>query len=260
MLDKVKQAVTDRAVNEMRTRLDLGNWTDREKVVLTCRMLAMENHSETLAGQITVRCDDGTYLTTPLAVAFDEIEPHHVIRVDDALRLLEGKGMANPAVRFHLWVYRRRPDVRSIVHTHPPYVSTLSMTGRPLRVAHMDATPFFDDCAFLKEWPGLPIADDEGEIISSALGTRRTILLAHHGFLAATSSIEETAYLSMLIERAARNQLMAETLGPVKELDPALARESHDFLLQPSIVKASFAMFGRRVLRHAPDALRDTSA
>ncbi|MBN9094625.1 aldolase [Pandoraea pnomenusa] len=257
MLDEAKQAVTDRAVTEMASRLDVGDWTEKEKVVLTCRMLAMENHSETLAGQITVRCADGTFLTTPLAVAFDEVEPRHVIRMDDSLRVLEGVGMPNPAVRFHLWVYRRRPDVQSIVHTHPPYVSTLSMTGQPLRVAHMDATPFFDDCAFLKEWPGLPIADDEGEIISSALGKCRSILLAHHGFLAATSSVEETAYLSMLIERAARNQIMAQTMGPVTEVNPVLAKESHDFLLQPSIVKASFAMFARRVLRQAPQALKD---
>ncbi|MDR5815986.1 MULTISPECIES: aldolase [unclassified Caballeronia] len=256
MLTEAKQAVTEHAVSEMAARLDTGNWTEREKVVLTCRMLAMENHSETLAGQITVRRDDGTYLTTPLAVAFDEVEPRHVMHIDESLRVIEGVGMPNPAVRFHMWVYRRRPDVKSIVHTHPPYVSTLSMTGRPLRVAHMDATPFFDDCAFLKEWPGLPIADDEGEIISSALGSRRSILLAHHGFLAATSSIEETAYLSLLIERAARNQIRAETLGPIAELNPVLAKESHDFLLQPNVVKASFAMFARRVLRQDVDALK----
>jgi L-fuculose-phosphate aldolase len=223
MSSEAKLEVTARAVSEMAARLDTSNWTDREKMVLTCRMLAMENHSETLAGQITVRCDDGTYLTTPIAVAFDEVEPRHVMHIDESLRVIEGVGTPNPAVRFHMWIYRRRPDVRSIVHTHPPYVSTLSMTGRPLRVAHMDATPFFDDCALLKEWPGLPIADHEGEIISSALGTRRSILLAHHGFLAATSSIEETAYLSMLIERAARNQIRAETLGPIAELDPGLA-------------------------------------
>src|SRR3546814_20797044 len=89
--------------------------------------------------------------------------------------------MANPAVLFHFWVYRRRPDVNCIVHTHPPYVSALSMTGRALSISHMDATPFADDCAFLAEWPGLPIADNEGDIISAALGARRTILLAHKG-------------------------------------------------------------------------------
>lgn len=225
-----------------------GQWSDAEKLALSCRILAKEGHSETLAGQVTVRQGDGSFLTTPLAHSFAEIRPDSVIRIDDSLRVLEGRGVPNPAVRFHLWVYRRRPDVNCVVHTHPPYVSALSMTGEPLQIAHMDATPFFDDCAFLREWPGLPIADVEGEIISAALGTKRCVLLANHGFLAATSSVEESLYLSVLIERAARNQLIAQSAyGRLKLLDPALARESHDFLLQPSIVKASFAMFAREI-------------
>jgi len=153
-------------------------------------------------------------------------------------------------VRFHFWVYRQRPDVQCIIHTHPPHVSTLSMTGQPLVVAHMDATPFHNDCAHLKEWPGLPIADQEGEIISAALGDKRCILLANHGFLAAGSCVEEALYLSVLIERAARNQLQAAAAyGEVKPVNDALAAESHDFLLKPSIVRASFAMFARRVER-----------
>jgi L-fuculose-phosphate aldolase len=256
VLAQEKEAITADVVGQMRTGLDYGNWTDKEKIALTCRMLASENHSETLAGQITLRLDDGTFLTTPLAVAFDEICTRHVMRIDESMKVLEGPGMPNPAVRFHFWVYKQRPDVKCIIHTHPPYVSALSMTGRPLRVGHMDATPFADDCAFLPEWPGLPIADNEGEIISGALGKCRSILLAHHGFLTAGSSVEESAYLAMLIERAARNQLLAESLGPIRELDPVLAKESHDFLLMPQIVKASFAMFARRVLR-MPGVLLD---
>jgi len=250
-----KQVFTDKAVQQMNARMKGSKWSDVEKMILSCRMLAAENHSETLAGQITMRCADGSFLTTPLAVGFDEVSREHIIRVNDDLEVLEGEGMANPAVRFHFWIYRVRPDVNAIVHTHPPYVSALSMTGRPLRIAHMDATPFADDCAFLAEWPGLPIADNEGEIISEALGQRRSILLANHGFLSATSSIEETAYLAMLIDKAARHQLWAEATGPLKEVDPALAKESHDFLLLPQVVKASFDMFARRVLRQAPTAL-----
>ena len=99
-------------------------------------------------------------------------------RIDQDVQKIEGDGIANPAVRFHIWVYRARPDVHAIVHTHPPAVSALSMTGRPLTVAHMDATMLWDDCAWLSEWPGPPVGDEEGRIISDALGAKRTILIA----------------------------------------------------------------------------------
>ncbi len=248
MLDK--QAHSDAFFARSANNLDFGNWDEKEKVALSCRILASEGHSETLAGQITVRNDDGTFLTTPLAHAFDEIVPASVIRINEDMEVLDGPGTPNPAVRFHFWVYRQRPDVRCIIHTHPPYVSTLSMTGKPLVVSHMDATPFHNDCAHLKEWPGLPIADQEGEIISQALGDKRCILLANHGFLAAGTGVEEALYLAVLMERAARNQLLAAAAyGEVQPVNDELAAESHDFLLKPSIVRASFAMFARRVER-----------
>ncbi|EUC20509.1 UNVERIFIED_ORG: L-fuculose-phosphate aldolase [Burkholderia sp. CF145] len=250
----------DRELNDglaakMDRKLEQGAWDARQKIALACRMLAHEGHSETLAGQITVRESDGTFLTTAMAYGFDEATRSNVIRIDDEMNVIEGRGMANPAIRFHLWIYRRRPDVNCIVHTHPPYVNALSMTGRPLEVAHMDATPFHDDCAFLREWPGLPIGDSEGEIISTALGNKRVILLANHGFLAATSSLEESAYLSVLIERAARSQILAQSVGELQPIDAARAKESHDFLLLPSIVKSSFALFARRVIKREPDVL-----
>jgi L-fuculose-phosphate aldolase len=199
MLDK--QAHSDAFFARSANKLDFGNWSDNEKVALSCRILASEGHSETLAGQITVRNDDGTFLTTPMAHAFDEIDPGSVMHINDNMEVLEGSGTPNPAVRFHFWVYRRRPDVKCIIHTHPPYVSTLSMTGKPLVVAHMDATPFHKDCAHLKEWPGLPIADQEGEIISEALGNKRCVLLANHGFLAAGATVEEALYLSHIASK-----------------------------------------------------------
>jgi L-fuculose-phosphate aldolase len=230
-------------------------WSVPEQLAIGCRYLAREGHCETLAGQVTVRLDRDRFATTPLGMAFDEITPADVLVVDQQLQTVEGEGMANPATRYHLWVYRARPDVHCIVHTHPPAASALSMIGQPLVVAHMDQTPFHDDCAFLADWPGVPIADEEGEIIAGALGTKRSILLAHHGLLTAGARVEEAVYLAVLLEQAARRQLMAAAAGKIVPVDAALAREAHDFLLQPSIVGASFAMFARRLLRSDGDFL-----
>jgi L-fuculose-phosphate aldolase len=239
----------------MDRHLAARQWSVQEQLAIGCRYLAREGHCETLAGQISVRLDGGRFATTPLGMAFDELTPADVLVVDRQLETLEGEGMANPATRFHLWVYRARPDVHCIVHTHPPAASALSMIGQPLVVAHMDQTPFHDDCAFLADWPGLPIADEEGEIIAGALGAKRSILLAHHGLLTAGAGVDEAVYLAVLLEQAAQRQLMAAAAGKIVPVDAALARESHDFLLQPSIVGASFAMFARRLLKSDGDFL-----
>ncbi|MFZ2145381.1 MAG: aldolase [Xanthobacteraceae bacterium] len=245
-----------RTTDEMQRHLTLPPWSLRQKIALTCRILAAEGHESALAGQITARGDrPGTYWMLSFGLGFDEARASNLLLVDDDLQLLEGDGMVNPSNRFHLWIYRRRPNVNAIVHTHPPYCSALSVVGQPLVAAHMDTAMFYDDCAYLAEWPGPPIGDEEGRIIHEALGDNRAILLAHHGQLVATATIEEAAVLAVFIERAARMQVLAQSIGAIKAIDPAIAQEAHDYRLKPRAVAATFHYFARRALKHERDAL-----
>lgn len=230
--------------------------TTRQKLALTCRALFDAGHDSGLAGQITARAErDGTYYTQRLGLGFDEITDANLLLVDEDLNVLEGDGIANPANRFHSWIYRARPDVQCIVHTHAFHVAALSMLEVPLIVSHMDTTPLYGDCAFLEKWPGVPVGNEEGEIISAALGDKKAVLLAHHGYVIAGASVEEACSLGILIERAAKLQLAAMAAGTVKELPEELAREAHDWTLSPQRSRANFAYYARRALARHPDAL-----
>lgn len=251
-----KRAYHERTAREMERHLPKPQWTPTQKIALTCRILAGEGHESALAGQITARADQpGTYWMLGFGLGFDEAQVGNIVRVDDDLNLLEGDGMVNPSNRFHLWIYRHRPEVNAIVHTHPPYCSALSLLGEPLEAAHMDTSMFYDDCAFLAEWPGVPIGDEEGRIIHEALGDKRAILLAHHGQLVACKTIEEAAVLAVFIERAARMQLMARAVGPIKKIKPEIAKEAHDYRLKAKAVGATFHYFARKVLKTQADCL-----
>jgi L-fuculose-phosphate aldolase len=233
------------------------DWTPQQKMALACRMLASEGHESGLAGQITARGPrPGTYWMLSFGLGFDEAMATNIVLCDDDLNLLQGEGFVNPSNRFHLWIYRHRPNVNAIIHTHPPYVSALSLVGEPLKAAHMDTSMFFDDCAFLPEWPGVPIGDEEGRIIHEALGNNRSILLAHHGQLVACGSMEEAAVLAVFIERAARMQVLARSIGEIKAINPEHAKEAHDYRLKAKAVGATFHYFARRVLKESQDALK----
>ncbi|MGL6162682.1 aldolase [Microbulbifer sp.] len=252
-LSMEKGELVERAQEGMCRHLDTPGWSLREKLALTCHILFAQGHDSGLAGQITARAQaPGTYYTQRLGLGFDEISASNLLAVDEDLEVLSGGGMANPANRFHSWIYRARPDVRCIVHTHPLHISALSMLGRPLKAAHMDTCPLHGDVAFLAEWPGVPVGNGEGEIISAALGEKRAALLAHHGLVVACRSVEEACVLAIQCERAARLQLLAESAGPVRDIDPELAREAHDWVLQERRVQATFAYYARRVLRSLP--------
>ena len=251
-----KDALVAQSLGQMDAHLADSGYTLRQKLALTCRILFDNGHDSGLAGQITARTGQpGEFYTQRLGLGFDEIAEHNLLRVDEDLNVLEGDGMANPANRFHSWIYRARPDVNCIIHTHPLHIAALSMLEVPLAVSHMDLCPLFDDCAFLKDWPGIPVGNEEGEIISRALGDKRSILLAHHGQLVACASVEEACVLAALFERAARMQLLAMSAGEIKPLPPALAREAHDWISTPKRSQVTFAYYARRALKQHADCL-----
>ena len=242
---KSKAHFMERVSREMDQDLPFLEGSTAERLAACCRILGKENHESGLAGQVTARADKpGTFWTLQFGYGFEEATAKRMVLVDEDLKPLKG-GRANPGVRFHVWIYNKRPDVQAIVHTHAPHASALAATGKPLKTIHMDSA-MLHGTAHLPHWPGVPVADDEGRIISGALGNAKTILLANHGLLAAASSVEEATYLAVFFERAARMQLMAMAAGGYQEVKPELAEEARDFLLQPSIVRGTFAYWSRR--------------
>jgi L-fuculose-phosphate aldolase len=241
----MKQEFIDRVNREMAEDLPALEGTTPQLLATACRILAAEGHESGLAGQVTARGEKpGTWWTLEFGYGFDEATAGRMVLVDEDLKPLSG-GRPNPGVRFHVWIYRKRPDAQAIIHTHAPYASALSCTSSSLRTIHMD-TAMLHGTAHLPDWPGVPVADDEGRIISGALGEANTILLANHGLLATGKSVEEAAYLAVFFERAARMQLRAMSAGGFKEVKRELAEEARDFLLQPSIVRGTFAYWARK--------------
>lgn len=252
-----KKYFDQRATAEMKKNFRPVQRSVQESLAYTCRILAASGQEAGLAGQISARSErPGAYWTLRFGLGFDEATADDFIEVGPDLETLSGEGMANPATRFHLWVYKARPDIRSMVHAHSPWVSALVAARQTLVIAQMDMAPFHNDCAFLADWPGVPIADQEGVLISAALGSKRSIILAHHGYLTTGGSVEEATYLSVYLERAARMQTRARVYGDLVPVSSERAQEAHDYLLQPSIVKGTFDYWCRQIDKAAGGSVK----
>lgn len=244
------------AKEQMRQHLLMPSWSMEEKIVLASRILHGQGHDSGLAGQITARVDGTSdFLTQQMGLGLDEIKISNLLRVNPELQVVSGNGMPNPANRFHAWIYRARPDVRCIIHTHALHASALSMLGRPLQVAHIDSCALHDDVAYLPTWPGVPVSDNEGELICAALDSKRAVLLAHHGLLVACRTMEEACVLAIQFEHAAKLQLLASASGEIQAIEPVLAQEAHDWLLLENRVQAMFYYHARKILQLFPECL-----
>ncbi len=251
-----KEAIQDELVKEMQVRAREYNRSTVEKLAIACRFLSDNGHGGNLAGQVSVRADEpGSFYTNDFVYGFSNTTRANIIKVNSNLEVIEGEGLPNPGMRFHLWIYRERPEINAIVHAHPPHTAALSMLGRELVVSHMDTCMFHSDCGFLGEWPGVPIGNEEGRIISTALGDNKSVLLAHHGFLTTGDRLEEAVYLAYHFEHAARLQLLSEAAGAVKPVSPSFASEAHDFLLNQLLVDSTFEYWSNWTIRKHPNLL-----
>jgi L-fuculose-phosphate aldolase len=250
-----KEELVAQSIVQMDQHFAESPYTPRQKLALTCRILFDNGHDSGLAGQITARTGKpGEYLTQRLGLGFDEIAEDNLLTVDEDLHVLDGAGMPNPANRFHSWVYRARPDVNCIIHTHALHASALGMLEEPLKISHMDNCVLYDDVAFVGEWPGVPVGNEEGEFISAALGQKRALLLSHHGLLVAATSIEEACVLSIAFERAAKMHLLAAAAGTIRPIDHRLAKEAHDWIVRPRRNTVAFEYYARRSLKDPRNA------
>ena len=120
----------------------------------------------------------------------------------------------------HLETYRARPDVGAVIHTHPVYSIALGATAGGLELLSHDGLLFPDGVPVFDGTAGLVTTPRDGQGVARALGGGRAVLLRNHGILAAGPDISWAVLTALTLERAARIQFIARTLGETGA-DPA---------------------------------------
>ncbi len=129
---------------------------------------------------------------------------------------MDGKpvdGDVVPPMEFHIHteIYRRRPDVNAVAHTHPLWSTLFSMTGQAVEPVTMQAAvmgpiQLFGKTASINR-------KSLAEELAAALGSHRVVMLRSHGAVVVGADIVEAFVLGIYLEETARRQYMAKTLG-----------------------------------------------
>jgi len=170
-------------------------------------------------GNISVLLDDGTMLTTPTRVSKGFMTPVMLIRVDMAGNVISGHLKPSSEVAMHIKVYENRPDVRAVVHAHPPTATGFAVAGLPL---NQPSTP--EIVLRLGEIPVAPYAtpctDELALSIVDLLENHDGMLLENHGVLAVGVDLTDAYFKMETIELAAQVSLAARLLGGERAITP----------------------------------------
>ena len=163
-------------------------------------------------GNITVHLDTGRIVTTPKSVSKGFMTPEMMCVVDLDGRKLDGERDPSSELKMHLEVYRNRPDVRAVVHAHPPLATGFAVAGIPLDRAVLAEVITTLGCIPIADY-ATPSTQELPDAVRQYIKAHDGLLLANHGALTVAGDVFAAYYKMETVEHFAKISLVARLLG-----------------------------------------------
>lgn len=203
----------------------------KQKLIDAGRILEAQGQGDLTRGHVSVRVpgESALFFMKPHSYGFDEITMENIVVCNLEGEKVGGGGRRHSEVFIHSEIFKARPEVNSVIHTHPTYAVALSATGRPLRpisqpsVSFSDGLPYYDDTINLIRTKAM------GARVAQVLGSCKAVLLRNHGVVLVGATLEEATVLAITLDSACKIQLLAEAAGGIGEVfPPEQIKKLHD--------------------------------
>jgi len=192
----------------------------RDKIVRYGRMLHECGFVAATDGNLSVRLSDNRILSTPTCMSKGAMRTSDLVIVDMEGRVVSGKRNVSSEIGMHLLIYRLRPDVKGIVHAHPPTATGFAAAGMPLNQPLVCEVVIGLGSIPLAKYgtPGTPELTDALEPLVPGFDA---ILMSNHGVVVYGPDLDQ-AYMKMeTVEHFARIALVTHQLGQQRPLGSA---------------------------------------
>lgn len=223
-----------------------------------------------IAGHITARDPEYSdhYWAHPWGTPFSNVTVSDLVLVDPEGTVVAGNydasdpPLSGAAFSFHAGIYRERPDVMAVAHSHSPKATSWSAIGEPIEPVTQNSAVFFRRHAVFNEYDGLPFEEGhdhevaEGKRIACALGDKNVILLQNHGAVSVGPSVDIATWLFIAFEDACRIQMDAEMFASRKKIMPNdLAEKTAQMIGSDACSFVCFNSLWQTLLKEEPDFL-----
>lgn len=177
-------------------------------------------------GNITVRISENEVLCTPTMHSKGFLVPDDISLVDMTGKQLSGRKKRSSEALLHLEIYKNRPDVKSVVHCHPPHATAFAVAREPIPQCVLpEVEVFLGDVPITKyETPG---GQAFADTIIPFVKKTNVIVLANHGTVSFGEDVERAYWWTEILDAYCRILMLAKQLGGVNYLN---AHESKELL------------------------------
>ena len=169
----------------------------------------------------------GLMIIKPSGMDYEKLRPQDMVVTDLEGRKVSGKWNPSVDLPHHLYLYRHRPEIGGVIHTHSNYATSFALLGRPIPVY---LTAIADE--FGAEIPCVPYTDNQGDHIGEAIvkhmGKSPAVLLAQHGVFTFGPTPRAALKAAVMLEDVAKTCHLALLLGKPKPLPAKEVRKWYD--------------------------------
>ncbi len=179
-------------------------------------------------GNVSARDPEtGLVAIKPSGVRYEQLRPQHMVVLDLQGNIVEGDLKPSSDTYSHLYIYRHRPDVGGVVHTHSRYATAFAAVGRPIPVV---LTALADEFGGEIPCGGFSLIGDEsiGKLVVESIGSSAAVLLKNHGVFTIGKSAEAAVKAAVMTEDNAAAVWLALQLGTPDEIPSADVAKLHD--------------------------------
>jgi len=226
----------------------------RQKIIDGGLILEMEGQGDLTRGHISVRVpgNPNHFFMKPHSYGFDEITMDNMVICNLDGEKVGGGGRRHSEVFIHSEIFKARPDVNSVIHTHPDHAVALSATGRQVLPISQPGTAFADGVPYYTDTIDLIRTKEMGAGVARALGSHKAVLMRNHGVAVVGAAVEESVILAIMLDNACKVQLLAEAAGGIGEQFGAdYIQALHDNITKPEQYTINFAYLKRKAYRWA---------
>jgi L-fuculose-phosphate aldolase len=182
-------------------------------------------------GNITVKVSDNEFLCTPTMHSKGFLTPDDISTIDGTGKQISGSKKRSSEALLHLEIYRQRPDLRSVVHCHPPHATAFAVAREPIPQCVLpEVEVFLGDVPITRyETPG---GQEFADTIIPFVKNTNIIILANHGTVSYGESVERAFWWTEILDAYCRILLLAKSLGKVHYFSEAKERELLDLKQQ----------------------------
>lgn len=178
-------------------------------------------------GNITIRISENEVLCTPTMTCKGFMKPDDIATIDMTGKQISGRKKRSSEALLHLEIMKQRPDVKSVVHCHPPHATAFAVAREPIPQCVLpEVEVFLGETPITKyETPG---GQEFADTVLPFVDKTNVIILANHGTVSYGESVERAYWWTEILDSYCRILMLSRQLGNVEYLSPQKSRELLD--------------------------------